>query len=76
MLKGNLVFLRGMIKGGTSAIVFTLPKGFRPKRHIMLTGIQGGNIVTNIQIRPTGGIQINNIGESWHSLDSLSFEIN
>jgi hypothetical protein len=85
----NFVNLRGLIKGGTTGTLFTLPTGFRPKATEIFyapdTSLIGVNDTYSkimsqrgirIDIKSTGEVSIQSVGSNgWVSLSGIRFSI-
>ena len=66
------VHIKGMIKSGTSAVMFVLPAGYRPIKRYLFAGVSN-NAVARIDVENNGivsGIVYNNV---WVSLDNINF---
>ena len=73
----GLVTLEGVVKNGSSAsaIIFTLPVGYRPATFVDLVGISN-EVICKIQIAATGAVK-NAVGGStaWVSLNNVNFYV-
>lgn len=69
------VFLRGLVKSGSSssAIICTLPVGYRPANTCVLAGV-ANNALCELYVDSSGNVYANSGGSTtWTSLDSVSF---
>lgn len=74
--KTGWVHLKGLIKdGGTSQgiTLFTLPSGFRPEK-AKLFGTASGGAHGEIHVDPNGDVKINAGGNTYLSLEGISFK--
>jgi hypothetical protein len=74
------VTLKGFVKAGTAAVMFTLPAGYRPPKDIIWTGTaHNGSTYVPVdgRVYSNGGVAIVNPPASatvWVSLESISFD--
>ena len=74
-LNGNIVYIKGMIKGGTDTtetVVGVLPVGFRPKSRVVLSTVSKDATTVlpgRIHVETNGEIKYMNGGNDWFSLD-------
>lgn len=75
----NEVYLAGLIKsGGTTAVIFTLPVGYRLATQ---TGMSAGLVfitiangaIGRIDVTPAGNVQANSLSNLWVSLNMIRF---
>ena len=77
----KIVTLRGLIKGGNTGMVGTLPASYRPGKQMtfLTVGINsvGTQVVARIEVNPAGVVSVingnNNLSTSWLSLENISF---
>jgi len=72
-LSSRLVVLKGLVQGGTAAVIATLPAGYRPGHQGLFNMQTNPNVACRIDIS-TAGV-INHIGGSagWISLNGITF---
>lgn len=71
----NVVSLRGLIKGGSTAydsVITTLPAGFRPKNRILYVGSNTG-AYARLDVLSNGEVHFLGSTNGWLSLDNISF---
>lgn len=69
----GVVILRGLVTGGTGTIT-TLPEGFRPRAHYILSIMSTGNAVARVDVYPDGTVSwIGGSSSTWMSLDNIRF---
>lgn len=72
----GVVHLKGLITGGTNGdgtILTTLPAGFRPKEHLLLTSSDFAQRA-RVDILPTGEVLLYySVSNGWFAFDGLSF---
>ena len=75
--KGNFVTLRGLLKGGTSNPLATLPVGCRPAKQLMFavsadyTGLTYG--IGRLDVKPNGDLFYYSNNNNYNSLDGVTF---
>jgi Tfp pilus assembly protein PilV len=72
----NIVRLRGLIKGGSTAngtLVANLPAGFRPKDRTLLGSVCNPNVYCRIDVLSNGNVELSLADSAWTSLDSVTF---
>lgn len=71
--KNGIVYLRGLIKGGTAQLMFTLPAGFRPSVR-QLFDISSNEAHARVDVTPAGEVlHISGGSNAWVSLNSITF---
>lgn len=73
--RGGIVYLKGLVKSGTistTAPIFTLPLGYRPK-NTRLFGTISNSAIGRIDIQPDGDVIPVTGSNAWISLDGISF---
>lgn len=71
---GNIVYLKGLIKNGSSAVIATLPAGYRPTERFLGVSNNYPNVSCRIDVDTDGVIQLNSsYSNSWVSLWAISF---
>ncbi|RYU94236.1 Kelch repeat-containing protein [Emticicia agri] len=76
--KKSLVYLKGIIKDGTttsSTVLFNLPVGYRPAE-ISVFAVLNGASYGRVDIFPNGDVKIISGGNTFLSLDGISFKAN
>ncbi len=69
----NIVFLKGMVKGGGQGLdIFILPEDYRPEYTCYLPG-NFNSVFGTITVRPDGGVRPLQQSNNWYCLDGLSF---
>ncbi len=70
---GVLVF-KGLVAGGTSSVITTLPAGLRPDKSIIYTTFAADNAFARIDVNSSGTVEWKMGGNSsWLSLDAVRF---
>jgi hypothetical protein len=70
---GDQVFLRGLVKGGTLGVIFTLPVGFRPVL-IEHFAVSSNDLYGSLNITDTGVVQTGAVASTiWVSLANIQF---
>lgn len=72
----GFVLLRGVISTGTATagtILFTLPAGFRPEYHVMLSTVSDTGS-SRVDVETTGNVVIQSGGNTSFSLDNIQFQ--
>lgn len=64
MKQAGIVYLRGLIKTGTTGLIATLPAGFRPAWPVMAVGRAGGASTTRIDVETDGEIRAQDNGSN------------
>ena len=67
----GLIVLKGMVRAG-SAVIYTLPPGYRPAMNIMFQNTTNG-ISGRVDIKPNGEVSMSAGGNPWFSLDGIAF---
>ena len=74
---GNVVYLKGLLKNGTSNVIANLPSGWRPAKFVRAVSAQGCTpYATQITIQPNGDIYQNSPWKYYLSLGGISFPVN
>lgn len=69
----NIVFLKGMVKGGGQGLdIFILPEDYRPEYTCYLPG-NFSSVFGSIEVRHDGGVRPLQKSNNWYCLDGLSF---
>ena len=74
-LNGNIVYIKGMIKGGTDTtgtVIGVLPVGFRPKSRVVLSTVTKDATTIlpgRIHVETNGEVKYMNGGNDWFSLN-------
>jgi hypothetical protein len=78
----NIVMLKGLVKGGTTAqdtILFTLPGGYHPSMRVLSSGVVYDSVAPNmaharIDVDINGNVILHSGADAtWTSLDAISF---
>lgn len=70
----GIVHLKGMIKSGTAALMFTLPVGYRPLRRYLIAASTNSNTYARLDIAANGQVLAGGAySNSWFSLDNIHF---
>jgi len=51
----GIVHLQGLVMGGTSGIIFTLPSGYRPPKNVLFV-VDSNNAFARVDIAPSGTV--------------------
>ena len=69
----GVVHLRGLVRNGTAtAVITTLPEGFRPNQRI-LTTIASADNYARLDIHTNGNVVMASGSNTWASLSGISF---
>eukprot|EP01084_Bolivina_argentea_P022334 41496_1 len=71
---GHCVYVQGLIDGGTSGIIATLPEGWRPTEHKMFVQRSNG-ANTRVDVQSNGNIVQQSTWTTWLSLEGISFVV-
>lgn len=69
---GDMVYLRGLIKSGSSGNIFVLPAGYRPAKRCLFT-VSQNNALGRVDIDATGQVSGQVWSATWTSLDGICF---
>lgn len=74
---GNLVILRGLVKGGTTkTTIFTMPTGFRPSAAKIIPATSSSGNTVELRVEKSGDVHVNSgTLSSWVSLDSVIYYV-
>jgi microcystin-dependent protein len=71
------VKLKGLVNGpGASAVIFTLPPGYRPPGETKLNVVQTNSVVGRVDVAATGEVGVSVGTSGWVSLDNIEFDTN
>jgi hypothetical protein len=74
----GIVFLRGLVKSGTSTLntnLFILPSGYRPSERLIFL-VNNSDATGRVDVLPTGEVQIALGGNTFLSLSKINFRAN
>lgn len=73
----GIVHLKGMIKGGNAAFIFSLPSGYRPTETMIFNQPMGVDNRVNIFVVKNAGVQISasSFTGAYYSLDGITFRV-
>jgi hypothetical protein len=72
----NIVRLKGLIKGGSTAygtVVANLPAGYRPKERTLLAALCNPQVYCRIDVLPNGNVELYLANSGWTALDNVVF---
>lgn len=69
---GNVVRVRGLVRSGTAATIFTLPVGYRPAAGLIFT-VETSAGPQRMNVRSSGVVDVSGTIQTWHSLVGIAF---
>jgi len=73
--KNGVVYIEGMVKGGTATdelVLFTLPIGYRPTKRIILNTFRA-NGIQRTDVESNGNVRCYKYNPGWTSISGISF---
>jgi|GEM_PF-1918493 len=73
--KNGVVYIEGMIKGGTATnelVLFTLPSGYRPTKRLILNTYRS-NGIQRTDVEKNGNVRCYKYNPGWTSISGISF---
>jgi len=74
--KNGVVYIEGLVKGGTASgnvTIFKLPLNFRPNKRIVLNSVRGGNQIHRTDINSNGDVVCYSYSAAYTSISGISF---
>lgn len=69
----GFVWIKGLVKSGTSGLIFTLPAGYRPIKRNLFATATNSNVFGRADVDPSGQVIATTYSNTWFSLDTIRF---